>query len=159
MITKNDCILLLSDLQEIGIPNVTKYLRMQISSDTIREDVISFINKHRPLDISLFYENLRKNYNQKKSKLYKEIVQVDEKEPKDIIVTLSSLLTQIYIYSKKVDEKEMFLRHARTKEILKCLAHYTDTGDYLLCIDFLVLLRADLKALEYKAFKNHFSEI
>lgn len=150
MITRNDCILLLSDLQEINVPDVDKYITMQINSDSVKKEVIDFINKNRPLDISLFYENLRKNYNQKKSKLYKEIVQVDEKEPKDVIVTLSSLLNQIYIYSKKVEEKEMFLRHARSKEILKCLAHYTDTGDYLLCIEFLILLRADLKALEMK---------
>lgn len=150
MITKNDCILLLSDLEDIGIPDVEKYLLLQVNNDAIQKEVIDFINKNRPLDISLFYENLRKNYNQKKSKLYKEIVQVDEKEPKDIIITLSSLLTQIYIYSKKVEEKDMFLRHARVKEILKCLAHYTDTGDYLLCIDFLILLRADLKALEFR---------
>lgn len=150
MITINDCILLLTDLQEMGTTDVDKYIHMQVNSNKIEKEVIDFINKNRPLDIALFYENLRRNYNQKKSKLYKEIVQVDEKEPKDVIVTLSSLLNQIFIYSKKIEEKEMFLRHARAKEIAKCLAHYIDTGDYILCIEFLILLRADLKALEFK---------
>ncbi len=149
LITRNDCILLLTDLEQIGVDS-SEYIEKQLNSEHVEPDCVEFINKHRPLDISMFYENLRRNYNQKKSKLYKEIVQVDEKEPKDIIVTLSALLTQIFIYSKKVDDKNMFLCHARTDEILKCLLNYSKTGDFITCQQFLSLVRSDLKALELK---------
>lgn len=147
MITKNDCILLLTDLESSGL-DIQKYLTMQLKSDKIEKEVIDFINIHRPLDITKFYENLRKNYNQKKSKLYKEIVQSNEKPPKDVIVTLSSLLTQAFLFCKHVEDSNMFLRHVRAKEIMKCLANYINTGDFILCQEFLILLRADLKALE-----------
>lgn len=152
MITKNDCILLLTDLEQSGIDS-SEYIEKQLNSEHIEPDCVEFINRNRPLDISMFYENLRRNYNHKKSKLYIEIVQVDEKEPKDIIVTLSSLLTQIFLYSKKVEDKEMFLRHARTEEILKCLMNYSKTSDFVTCMEFLSLVRADLKALEIKTVK------
>lgn len=154
MITKNDIILLLTDLQQDDI-DCSEFLEKELNSNSINIESIEFINSQRPLDISLFYENLRVNYNKKRSKLYKEIVQVEEKEPKDIIITLSALLTQILLFSKKVDDKEMFIRHARVEEILKCLLTYTKTGDVIICQDFLSLIRADLKALEIsKKVKN-----
>lgn len=147
MITKNDCLMLLAELSEQGI-DTTDYVRKVLKNVNIDLEVITFINKNRPLDLSLFYEELRKKYNDKKSKLYKEIVQSDEKEPKDILVTLSSLLTQILLYSKKIENKQLFLRHSRADEISKVLANYFINYNFELPIKLLTLIKADLKACE-----------
>lgn len=147
MITKNDCLLLLSELNDRGI-DTRKMCQKLITSNGIDLDVIKFINDNRGLELSDFYERLRKNYNNKKSRLYKEIVQVDIKEPKDSVVTLSSLLTQILLYSNNVEDKQMFLKHARAEEISKILLNYFTTYNSTLCIQILTLIKADLKALE-----------
>lgn len=147
MITKNDCLLLLAELSQDGID--TK----QITNELIRNsnptlEVVEFINKHRPFDVLNFYEKLRKSYNDKKSKLYKEIVQIDEKQPKDILITLSSLLTQIFIFSSNVQDRELFLKHTRAEEITKVITNYCKTYDLTLCFALLNHVKADLKALE-----------
>ena len=73
MITKNDCILLLTDLQDSGVDIGTNILKV-ITSPTVPMDVLTFINEHRQLDLTTFYEKLRKNYNNKKSKLYINLI-------------------------------------------------------------------------------------
>lgn len=147
MITKNDCLLLLTELEDKGID--TKEMTSKLfTSPGIDMEILKFINKHRELELSNFYEQLRKNYNNKKSKLYKEIVYIDQKEPKDIVITLSSLLTQILLNSNKVEDKQMFLKHSRAEEISKVLLNYFKTYDTKLCIQMLTLIKADLKALE-----------
>ena len=147
MITKNDCLLLLAELSQKGVD--TKQITLElIRNSNVNLSVVEFINNHRPFDVLQFYEKLRKSYNDKKSKLYKEIVQIDEKEPKDILITLSSLLTQIFIYSSKVKDRELFLRHTRAEEITKVILNYLKTYDLTLCIALLNHVKADLKALE-----------
>lgn len=147
MITKNDCLLLLAELSQQGVD--TKKITLElIRNSNVNLSVVEFINNHRPFDVLQFYEKLRKSYNDKKSKLYKEIVQIDEKEPKDILITLSSLLTQIFIYSSKVKDRELFLRHTRAEEITKVILNYLKTYDLTLCIALLNHVKADLKALE-----------
>lgn len=145
MITKNDVILLLTNLQENGI-NVSKQL-----NDTIKNGVtiqtVQFINSNRQLDLYKFYEKIRKSYNQKHSNLYINIV----KEIDDInkvLITLSALETQILIFSKNVDDREMFLRHSRALEISKVLQNYFTTYDSKPCIKLIQLIKADLKCLE-----------
>lgn len=147
MITKNDCLLLLTEISDRGIDTKNLFNEL-LSTNRISMEVLKFINDNRPLEVSQFFERLRNNYNNKKSKLYKEIVQIDQKEPKDIVVTLSSLLTQILLYSNQVDDKQMFLKHSRAEEISKVLNNYFKTYDTKLCIQMLVLIKADLKALE-----------
>lgn len=147
MITKNDCYLLLGELQDLGF-DASTYTRKVMESKSIPLEVLEFIHKNKPLEVLKFYEKLRKNYNSKKSKLYKQIVQVDEKEPKDVLVTLSSLLTQILLYSKDLTDKQLFLKHSRAEEISKVLNNYFKTFDMRLCISLLTLVKADLKALE-----------
>ena len=119
-----------------------------LNNTSVDIEVLKFINKNRPLELGLFYESLRKRYNEGKSKLYKEIVQIDIKEPKDMIVTLSSLLTQILLYSNKVENKQLFLKHSRADEITKVLYNYFDTFDLTLSVQMLNLIKADLKACE-----------
>ena len=147
MLTKNDCLTLLYELKENG-ENVKEVTDKLIKSPQIDYDVLKFINERRTFDILDFYENLRRNYNNKKSKLYKEIVTIDDKEPRDCLVTLSSLLTQIFLYSTKVEDREMFLSHARANEIIKAFQQYFKTYDLSLCLKLLHLIRADLKVFE-----------
>lgn len=147
MITKNDCLILLADISKNGI-DTKEICNKVITTNGISLEVLEFINKNRGLDLCNFYERLRKNYNDKKSKLYKEIVQIDTKEPKDIVVTLSSLLTQILLFSNQVEDKQMFLKHSRAEEISKILTNYFINYDMTLCVQILSLVKSDLKALE-----------
>ena len=147
MITKNDCLLLLAELKDRNI-DTKPYVIKTLNNTSVDIEVLKFINKNRPLELGLFYESLRKRYNEGKSKLYNEIVQIDIKEPKDMIVTLSSLLTQILLYSNKVENKQLFLKHSRADEITKVLYNYFDTFDLTLSVQMLNLIKADLKACE-----------
>lgn len=146
MITKNDCILLLSDLEERGIDTSTK-IKEVVRQTEPSIDIIKYINDNRQLDLSRFYEKVRKSYNNKKSTLYINIVRgIDS--PKDVLVTLSAMLTQILLYAKEVGDREMFLRHARAYDISKVLSNYFQTYDLTNCFKVLRIIKADLKALE-----------
>lgn len=146
MITRNDCIILLTDLQTRGIDTDT-HLRELLGSDQLPLSVIKFINDNRQLDLAGFYEEIRKSYNHKKSKLYINIVkEVDDTS--EVLTTLSALLTQILRYSKKVDDKPMFIRHSRALDINKVLANYFNSYDITLAQKLLRLIKADIKALE-----------
>lgn len=146
MIQKQDLILLLTELQENGI-EVKPQLNKVISSQSIPLDVLKFINDNRLLEVTNFYKHIRKNYNNKKSKLYKNIVG-EIKDPNDILTTLASFALQTLLYSSKVDNKPMFLKHARFEEVEKCLANYAKTYDLVTCQKLLYLIRSDLKAVE-----------
>lgn len=148
MITKQDCLLLLSELKTKGI-DTTEQIRECVSSPTVSLDVLKFINDNRPLDIIEFYEKLRKSYNNKKSVLYKNIVkELDESKITDILTTLSSLQLQIFLFAKNVDDPEQFYKHARLDEISKCLLNYSQTYSLVNCINLLRIVKADMKALE-----------
>ena len=148
-ITKQDCLVLLTSLKNNGVDTTDIFKKAVVQKDVSLE-VIDFINKNRPFEVSNFYEKLRKSYNNKKSQLYKQIVKSDEvEEPKDLIITLSSLGLQIALYSKKVDDPQMFLKQARYDELTYCLYQYSKTYDLLPSIKLLRLFKMDLKAFEY----------
>lgn len=148
MITKQDCLLLLSELKTKGI-DTTEQIRDCVSSPSVSLDVLKFINDNRPLDIIEFYEKLRKSYNNKKSILYKNIVkELDESKITDILTTLSSLQLQIFLFAKNIDDPEQFYKHARLDEISKCILNYCQTYSLVNCINLLRIIKADMKALE-----------
>lgn len=148
MITKQDCLLLLSELRNRGI-DTTEQVKKCVSSPTVSLDVLKFINDSRPLEITEFYEKLRKSYNNKKSVLYKNIVKdLDEDNITDVLTTISSLQLQIFLFAKNLDDPELFYRHARLDEISKCLLNYAQTYSLVNCINLLRIVKADLKALE-----------
>lgn len=145
MISKNDCLILLAELKNKGLD--TDYVVRELVSQGITANVLKFINDNRPLSVREFYERLRKNYNKKHSQLYGNIVkEIDD--PNDVLTTLSSLLTQILLYAKTVDNRQMFLRHARANEITKVLQLYFIDYNLTNCIKLLRLIKCDLKALE-----------
>jgi hypothetical protein len=146
MITKNDCILLISDISTRGT-ETTAIMKRLLSNPDVDIEVLRFINEHRPLDVAQFYEQLRYNYNHKKSKLYINIVK-DIEDTNEVLTTLSALLTQILLYSKKCSDREMFLKHSRAEEISKVLTRYFKYYDLQTCLQLLRLIKLDLKALE-----------
>lgn len=146
MITKNDCYLLLSELNENGI-DTSGPIKDLMSSSSPSLEVIKFINDNRQLDLTRFYEKIRKSYNNKKSKLYINIMKEIE-QPQDVLVTLSSLLTQVMIFSKDAEDRQMFLRHSRADEITKVLSGYFRDFDLTRCIKLIQLMKIDIKALE-----------
>ena len=145
MITKNDIIILLTDLQEKGL-DVSAHLNNTLKNG-VSISTIQFINSNRQLDLYKFYEKIRKSYNQKHSNLYINIV----KEIDDInkvLITLSALETQILIFSKNAEDREMFLRHSRALEISKVLSNYFINYDSKPCIKLIQLIKADLRCLQ-----------
>ena len=146
MITRNDCYLLLAEINEKGI-DTSAQIKSLMSSTSIPLDVIKFINDNRQLDLTSFYEKIRKSYNNKKSKLYINIVKEVE-NPQDVLTTLSSLLTQILLFTKSADDKQMFMRHSRAQEISQVLHNYFKDYNLTDCVKLLRLIKADLKALE-----------
>lgn len=151
MITKRDCILLLSELSSRGI-DTTTMVRKALTSTDVNLDVIKFINQHRQLDVRTFYERLRKSYNHKRSNLYKNIVTCDEQDCTDtVLTTLAALNLQILLFVKNVEDSRMFLSHARLEEINEVLLNYSKTFDLVPCIKVLQVIKADLKAFEYLA--------
>ena len=92
MVTRRDCFLLLAELQDNGI-DTKKALADLTSAKDVPISVVQFINTNRQLDLAAFYEGLRKNYNNKKSPLYGNIVK-EIKDPNEVLTTLSAFLTQ-----------------------------------------------------------------
>lgn len=145
MLTRNDLVLLLS---EIGGETANKNISKLMMTEGINGEVLKFINDHRQLDVAAFYEMIRKNYNTKKSTLYKNIVKEDLKT-EEILTTLSALNLQIVLYAKKLgNDNQMFLKHSRGEEITRVLNNYYKTYDLIPCMKLLKLIKADLKAFE-----------
>lgn len=147
MLTKSDLILILSDMQNKGI-DIKNNLMKAVRGDTISLDVLKFIEENRQLDISAFYTLLRKNYNSKKSPLYKNLVREEMNEPEDVLTTLAALNLQILLYAKKLDDNKLFLKHSRAEEITFVLNNYYKNYDLIPCLKLLRLIKADLKAFE-----------
>ena len=147
-ISKNDCLLLLTELNEKGI-DTSKQIKEVIKNNGPDLETLRFLNDQRQLDVTGFYEKLRRSYNNKKSILYINIVREKIDEPKELLTTLASLNLQILLYCKNLEDSNMFLKQSRFEEINKCLYNYARTYDLIPCQKLLKLIRADLMVLEY----------
>ena len=148
MITKNDCLTILVSLEDRGI-SIDQPMKKLITAREIPLDVLKFILDNRGIEVANFYEMLRKKHNQKKSPLYYNIVK-EITDPDDIITTLSCLLVQINLYSKKlVSNREIFQREIRAEEITRVLNEYYKTGSLENCLALIKLLKTDLLVLEH----------
>lgn len=150
MLTKNDLVLLLTDLQESG-EDVSREIRQLYAAQSIPMTILKYINDRRQFDVAAFYELLRKNYNNKKSSLYKNIVKETISDPTTILTTLAALNLQILLFAKKLDDSKMFLKHSRAEEITRVLNNYYRTYDLIPCLKLAKLIRADLIAFETAA--------
>lgn len=146
MISKNDCILLITELSENGV-DTTEAMKRALYEKSPSLETVQFINAHRQMDLTRFYQKVRKSYNQKHSTLYINIVKEIE-NVNEVLTTLSALQTQILLFARDADDRTMFLRHARALEISKVLTNYFQTYDLTNCLKLLRLVKADIKALE-----------
>lgn len=152
MITKNDCLILLNELNLKGIDTSQQLLDI-IKQKQPDIEIIKFINDNRQLDLTNFYHKIRKSYNEKRSKLYINIVKEIE-DPSEVLTTLSAMLTQILLYSKTVENRAMFLRHARAEEISAVLNNYFKNYDITYAQKLLKIIKADVKCIEYISRKS-----
>ena len=149
MITRRDCLLLLSELSAKGV-DTTDMVKLALRNDSANIEVVKFINQHRQLDANAFYEKIRKSYNNKKSNLYKNIVTYDEVDCSETaLTTLAALSLQILLFLKNVEDTRMFLQHTRFAEISQAMLNYSRSYDIVSCIKVLQIVKADLKAFEY----------
>jgi hypothetical protein len=146
MIKKTDCLLLLTEMQEKGV-NVSRQISQLMTSSELSLEILKFINEKRQLDLLSFYEKIRVNHNKKKSNLYINIVKEVE-EPQEVLTTLSAMLTQILLFSKNINNRQLFLKHSRAEEITKVLDNYFKTYDITNAVRLMKLIKADVKALE-----------
>ncbi len=154
MITKNDCLTLLVKLEDSGITEAKMYTKKLMISREPPLEVLQFIAKQRGFEVGHFYEMLRKSHNKKKSPLYTNILK-DITDPKEIVVTLSCLLTQIVLYGSKLDNPSAFYKEARGAEISAVLNNYLMTGDLDKCLTLLKLIKSDLLVMEYIVGKRN----
>ena len=150
MITKNDCLSILTKLDESGVSGVNSYVRKLVVARDIPLEVLKFISDNRGLEVSKFYEMLRKSHNQKKSPLYTNILKEIE-DPQEVVTTLSCLLTQILLYGKKLESRDQFFREVRAEELTRVLNNYFKTGLYEECLNLIKVIKSDLLVLEYIA--------
>lgn len=147
MITRNDCLILLNELNVKGIDTSEQLLEI-VAQKNPSIEIIKFINDNRQLDLTNFYYKIRKSYNEKRSKLYINIVKEVE-DPNEVLTTLSAMLTQILIFARTVEDKTMFLRHARAEEISAVLNNYFKNYDITYAQKLLKVIKADIKCIEY----------
>lgn len=148
MLQKNDLILLLSEMQEQGI-DVDKELTVVLTSPSIPLDILKLINNNRPLPVTQFYERVRKNHNEKKSDLYKNIMKETDEADK-ILTTLSAFVLQVNLFARYLEEKDlqMFYKHSRVEEVTRVLNNYYKVYDLTNCIKILRLIKSDILAFE-----------
>lgn len=147
MITKNDILLLLTELQNKG-EDVNTYINSLYKTKDIPLSTIKYINDKRQIDVVDFYEKIRKSYNNKKSDLYINIVKETLDNLDDILTTLASYNLQVLLFARKLDNKEAFYRATRVEEVTRVLNNYYKTFDIDKCRLMLSLIKADIKLFE-----------
>lgn len=147
MITKNDCMSILVKLGDEGI-NIDKEIKKLLLSKEIPLEIIKFIADNRGIEVMNFYEMLRKSHNKKKSPLYTNIVR-EQEDIQEVVITLSSLLTQIALYGAKLEDPTEFYKTVRANEITEILNKYYTEQEYSLPIKLLKVIKSDLVVLEY----------
>lgn len=145
-ISKNDCLLLLSELQDNGIDCKQQVIQV-VKDGSPSVEVLKFINDHRQLDLAAFYEKLRKSYNDKRSTLYMNIMKEVE-DPQTVLTTLNAYTLQAFLFSRDVEDKQIFYKFSRVDDVYKCISNYLRTYDFIPCIKVLKLIKADIKVLE-----------
>lgn len=146
MITLNDCLLMLANIKANNID--TSKMENEVLENGVTKKVIKFIKENGDLDIYDFYEKLRKSYNDKKSKLYINIVKEDFTNVDNIPTTMASYVLQTLLFSKQAKDANLFLEQSRYTDCCDCLLEYGKNGDLIPCIRLLQIIKQEIKALE-----------
>lgn len=104
--------------------DISKYVEMVTGKSVIPADVIVFINKYSPLPQLETYNAI---YSRRKTNpLYKNLVN-ENASPDDMALGLSSLLTQIFIRMKRLEESEKreFAELMNVDQITRVLNDYS----------------------------------
>lgn len=151
MINRLDCYKVLFEMKKNG-QDVDKQLTALSTSTTVPASVIEYINTNRPLAIREFYEELRKQSNNKCNKLYKNLVKETHENILEASKTLSSLLTRIIIKAQTLESEKAltFYKQARVTKITSALNEYFSKNNAESIIDELTYIRNDIKILEGK---------
>lgn len=136
IISRQDLLFLSADNSE---------LLEKVYSDPI--GALKTIKQNGKLDIFEFYNKLRKNYNDKHSKIYINVMKEVE-DPKKVLTTLSALVTQILLYSEHLNNKNIFMKHSNFSEILKALQEYAETQNLIPCVEIIRTIKQDIKQVE-----------
>lgn len=149
MITKDECLEYLIKLEDSGI-QTNKQIKMLLLSKDPPLEVLQFISKNNGFEATNFYQMLRKKHNKNKSPLYTNLLK-DTLDQNDIIITLSSLLTQILLYGKKLlpENQFDFYKHVRAAELTQAINYYFEYEKIDFCLELKKLIRADILVLEY----------
>ena len=147
MINKEDCLSILVKLEDTGL-NIDAQMRDLILAKEPPLSVLKFIADNHGIESCDFYEKLRKSHNEKKSPLYKNIM--DEAiENTELPIVLASLLTQLAVYSRNISNKEQFFKETRAKELAEALTAFYDSFDTAKGLLVLKLIKTDILVLEY----------
>lgn len=126
--------------------DVSKYVEMVAGKSHIPADVIIFINKYSPLPQLETYNAI---YSRRKTNpLYKNLVN-ENASPDDMALGLSSLLTQVFIRMKKLDESEKveFAKLMNVGQITEVLNKYSTEGDTESLREIFLMIRDTIKHL------------
>lgn len=153
MITKNDVLLLLSELKDSGI-DTTEQTRELLREGVPTIGILTFINDNRELELTRFYEKLRKSYNNGNSKLYKNLMSdFTDENPMEAIIALNSYAMQVLLFSRDLENKQQFYKFTRLEESYRCLHYYSKTYDLTPSLKLLHMIRSDIKVLE-RCYRN-----
>lgn len=148
MLTKNDCLSILVRLEDSGISEAKQYTRKLLLAKEPPIDVLRFIASQQGIEASNFYEMLRKSHNKKKSPLYTNILR-SVGDTKEVVTTLSCMITQILLYGSKLENPNAFYSEIRAEEISRVLNNYFATGSIEKCLLMLQIIKSDLLVFEY----------
>ena len=159
MIDLLDCTGLLVRLEDQGVnkaeinKNLAKLYAAKSWDDPKALEVLKFIVANKGIAAIEFFESLRQKHNKHNSPLYTNIMgfdahAVDVLDGNKIATTLSSLLTQIFLYNSKIND-DIFLKQARANEIADALADFSTTGDLTKCFTLLAVIKSDIMVLEF----------
>lgn len=149
MLTNNDLSILLMDLEDAGAEGASKMLARTLGRPGVDFEALRYVTARRQLDVAGFYGRMRKNCNEKRSDLYKNIVK-GEWDADKALSTLHAFALQAFLYSRHVPEesKQMFFRHVRAEEVSRVLHDYYASYDLAGVLKMLSLIKADLMAFE-----------
>ena len=150
MLQVNDLILLLTELEDSGDVDAKRYIRQVVGKQSIPLNVLKYVNDKRQLDVVAFYDRIRRNHNEKKSPLYKNIMS-EITDTNLVLTTLHAFLLQVSLFGSKLDNesKTQFFKHVRAEEAANVLRSYYKDFDVSSAMKLLRLIKADIMAFEY----------